>query len=34
LELLSPIGILDLIRTGMVAIPRAKKGSRAREGGE
>ncbi len=27
LELLAPVGILDLLRTGMVAIQRARKGS-------
>jgi len=29
LELLTPIGILELIRTGRIAIPRAKKSSKA-----
>jgi acetolactate synthase I/III small subunit len=31
LELLSPIGILELLRTGMVAIPRAKKVQKPKE---
>jgi acetolactate synthase I/III small subunit len=34
LELLAPIGIMELMRTGMVAIPRAKKGARAKEAAE
>jgi acetolactate synthase-1/3 small subunit len=31
LELLAPIGILELLRTGMVAIPRAKKAAKTKE---
>jgi acetolactate synthase I/III small subunit len=31
LELLAPVGILELLRTGMVAIPRAKKGGKVKE---
>jgi acetolactate synthase I/III small subunit len=31
LELLTPLGVLDLIRTGTIAIPRAKKTSKSLE---
>jgi acetolactate synthase I/III small subunit len=31
LELLAPVGIMELLRTGMVAIPRARKGSKTKE---